>query len=140
MKIKVNILLFSYGAVTFAGFFCFLLGFFPLKTTLTTDKQSYVDERSSINFSEVSGFAYKKLIFILIDALRADFVFNISNENNINIETKMNFVANMVNEKHAAGFIARAHSPTVTLPRIKVNMYYMYCNHSCFRNSLLIFI
>ncbi|XP_055348353.1 GPI ethanolamine phosphate transferase 2-like [Paramacrobiotus metropolitanus] len=54
-----------------------------------------------------------KLVLILIDALRADFVFTVK------YEGSFGFVAEQMRNGKALGFIANARTPTVTLPRIK---------------------
>ena len=65
---------------------------------------------------------YSRLVFVLIDALRADFVLPGSVHN----LPKMEFLRNKILRNESYSFIAKAHPPTVTLPRIKV-MSIFYC-------------
>lgn len=53
---------------------------------------------------------YDKVVVVLIDALRTDFVYE---------QQHMPFVNNLLKQGAANGFIVRANPPTVTLPRIK---------------------
>lgn len=55
----------------------------------------------------------EKLVFIVIDALRADFIIN------DNLQTTMPFLHSLHKNHSACSFLAQAHTPTVTLPRIK---------------------
>ena len=52
-----------------------------------------------------------KIVLFLIDALRADFVYGNA--------TTIPFVQQKLEESLARGFIAKARTPTVTLPRLK---------------------
>lgn len=53
---------------------------------------------------------YNKTVLVLIDALRADFLFS--------PDTPMSMTKKLVSQNLA--LVAKAHTPTVTLPRIKV--------------------
>jgi ethanolaminephosphotransferase len=52
-----------------------------------------------------------RLVFIVIDALRSDFVFS--------PDSPMSFTKGLMKAGLAQGFIAKATTPTVTLPRLK---------------------
>lgn len=52
-----------------------------------------------------------RLVFIVIDALRADFVYSES--------SPMQFTKQLIETGQATAFIAKAAAPTVTLPRLK---------------------
>lgn len=56
---------------------------------------------------------YDRLVFVLIDALRADFVYG--------EHSKFAFLRQMINEQpeHTKSFVAKARPPTVTMPRLK---------------------
>ncbi|CAH7667168.1 alkaline-phosphatase-like protein [Phakopsora pachyrhizi] len=54
---------------------------------------------------------FDRLVFVLIDALRSDFMFG--------QHSHMNFTKSLVREGRALPFTALAQSPTVTLPRLK---------------------
>ena len=55
---------------------------------------------------------------MLIDALRADNVLPLINNGN----PSMPFLARAIQNKTGLGFLAKAHPPTVTMPRIKVGL------------------
>jgi ethanolaminephosphotransferase len=113
-----RILLFNMFIV-FVGFLTFLFGFFPVKNSQLSTSNGHVPANGSTTLKP----SYDRLIFILIDALRADFVFSsVSGVKPGSSVSKIESLRLMVEEKKAFGFIAKAHSPTVTLPRIKVQV------------------
>jgi len=57
--------------------------------------------------------SFDKLVVMLVDALRADFVYN-------HTSSEFKFARQLMAAGKAVPFAAAAHSPTVTLPRIKV--------------------
>lgn len=63
---------------------------------------------------------FDKLVFIVIDAFRSDFVNSIANDE---IKRKYNFsmpfVEKLIKERKGLSAIARAQTPTVTLPKLK---------------------
>ena len=69
-----------------------------------------------------------QIVFIVIDALRADFV--LPNDelstfglNLVADRPKIDYVTQLMKEgRDAVTFVAEAHAPTVTLPRIKVRI------------------
>lgn len=114
-----RILLFNMFVV-FVGFLTFLFGFFPVKNSqLSSTNNGHVPATGSTTLKP----SYDRLVFILIDALRADFVFSsVTGVKPGSGVSKIESLRLMVEEKEAFGFIAKAHSPTVTLPRIKVQV------------------
>ncbi|KAJ8099970.1 alkaline-phosphatase-like protein [Lipomyces tetrasporus] len=84
------------------GLLFFARGFFPYKPVF--HGYAPVDPDAPPAVSE-------KVIFMLVDALRSDFVF--SNE------SSMTFTQSLISSGNAIPFTARAAPPTVTLPRIK---------------------
>ncbi|KAH9460025.1 hypothetical protein MJO28_004313 [Puccinia striiformis f. sp. tritici] len=54
---------------------------------------------------------FDRLVFVLIDALRSDFMFG--------VDSKMNFSQSLVRTGKALPYTALAQAPTVTLPRLK---------------------
>lgn len=88
------------------SFFC--AGFFPQKKVLKGDAQ-FLIEPSLQNEAQP---AFKKLVLVVIDALRSDFLFEESN-------SRFSFVHQLLNEGSAWGFTAYSNPPTVTLPRLK---------------------
>lgn len=91
-----------------AGFILFCVGFFPQKNVLPGF--------NTIS-SEVSPFlldnnaSFDKFIFIVVDAMRSDFMFSNS--------SLMNFLQSLIRDGSGLPFTAYAHPPTVTLPRLK---------------------
>ncbi len=57
---------------------------------------------------------YGRLVVMLIDALRSDFVFGDA------YKRDMPYLRSLINKKETFSFMAKAHPPTVTMPRIKV--------------------
>lgn len=78
-------------------------GFFPQKKVL--DGHAELDQ---VNQQPV----FDKLVIVVIDALRSDFLFDES-------ISKFDFVHEKLNEGAAWGFTAYSNPPTVTLPRLK---------------------
>ncbi|ODV83429.1 hypothetical protein CANARDRAFT_30043 [[Candida] arabinofermentans NRRL YB-2248] len=97
-------------ALQFGSYLLFLKGFFPTKVLL-----SPVD---LVNFKSTPPAHYedpkpqfKKLVFMVVDALRADFMF--SND------SSMELTHQLLNDGYGVGFTAYSSPPTVTLPRLK---------------------
>ena len=90
----------------------YLHAFFPLKASL-----SGYAENKSVPFNNKtlaqSLPVFDKLVIVLIDALRSDFVFE---------KKGMVKVERIIADGRGVAFEAKAHPPTVTLPRIKVCM------------------
>jgi len=62
---------------------------------------------------------YERVVFVLIDALRADFV--LPNVGSAELP-RMKFLSQMVESGKTYSYLSRAHPPTVTMPRIKALM------------------
>ncbi|GBM66453.1 GPI ethanolamine phosphate transferase 2 [Araneus ventricosus] len=60
---------------------------------------------------------YERIVVIVIDALRADFIPSISFNSEFN--TTLPFTEALIKNKTAMSFIKKVHSPTVTMPRIR---------------------
>lgn len=78
-------------------------------------------ERIRINcLADESRPFFNKLVFIVIDAFRSDFVNSIAKDE---IKKKYNFsmpfVERLLNERRGLSAISRAQTPTVTLPKLK---------------------
>ena len=78
--------------------------------------QNFVFQKNSAEMKERLAFHYDRLVFVLIDALRSDFVLPFAKSD----LPQMKFVSGLVESGHALGLSAKAHPPTVTMPRIKV--------------------
>lgn len=89
-----------------AGTLVFFNAFFPPKAGFA--------QRISENLNENDaprGNPEFRTIIMLVDALRADFIYRNDSE--------FTFVNSYIKKNMAVPFITRAHPPTVTLPRIK---------------------
>ncbi|KAK9460790.1 alkaline-phosphatase-like protein [Lipomyces oligophaga] len=84
------------------GLLYFAKGFFPYKPVFHGYAPSEVETPAAV---------FDGVIFMLVDALRTDFVY--SNE------SSMHFTQSLIASGHAVPFTAIASPPTVTLPRIK---------------------
>ena len=73
---------------------------------------------------------YSRLIFVLIDALRSDFVLpvpwgeegtsSLADAMKTDLPSDMSYVKRAILDNEALAYLSRAHPPTVTMPRIKV--------------------
>ncbi|XP_022102881.1 GPI ethanolamine phosphate transferase 2-like isoform X2 [Acanthaster planci] len=113
----------------FLGVNIFLKGFFPVKKAVegyatfhylpnepygsaTTDEGFASDNEPDIGIAPVRP-VFGRLVVVLIDALRADFVFGERNHDH------MPYTRALLSRGATRSFLARAHPPTVTMPRIK---------------------
>ena len=90
----------------------YLNGFFPVKTSIP----GHAELRNftlSGKILSTPPTLFDKLVIVLIDALRADFILNGQNNS-------MPHVSEMIRDGRGIVFDVKAHPPTVTLPRIKV--------------------
>ncbi|KAJ2317513.1 major facilitator super transporter protein [Coemansia sp. RSA 2704] len=108
------------GALTFlllmelVGLGLFAKGFFPYKKTIP-GFASRADQPISMGRGlSVPPAQYDRLVLMVVDALRNDFVF--SNE------SAMAYTQDLLRSGQALGFTAKAQAPTVTMPRIKALM------------------
>ena len=116
------------------SFVVFLAGFFPMKVAIAgyatlrkneTEPQisSQQDDTERAPQEQITVKPlFQKMIFVLIDALRADFVLPTPGSD----LPRMEFVSRLVDNKETFSFLARAHAPTVTMPRIKVSVILIY--------------
>lgn len=88
--------------------FIFCCGFFPQKNVLKGDANFLLET----SLQQQSKPTFDKLVLIIIDALRSDFVFDQSMSN-------FTFVHSLINSGEAWGYTAFSNPPTVTLPRLK---------------------
>jgi len=110
----------SFGCILFI-YAIFLKSFFPARKSIAgfAEHADYVDfsddkvfNRSHSRINNQNVPIYNKLIIMLVDALRADFVFD--------AKSSMSHVKDLRREGKALSYIAKVHPPTVTLPRLKV--------------------
>ena len=88
--------------------FVFLTGFFPQKKILKGEGEF----QFNVELQNSTEPAFKKLVFIVIDALRSDFLYDEKS-------SKFHFLHSRLNVGEAWGFTAYSNPPTVTLPRLK---------------------
>ncbi|KAJ1905925.1 major facilitator super transporter protein [Coemansia sp. IMI 209127] len=103
--------------VELVGLGLFVKGFFPYKRSIPgfarpQDQPPDIGRIGALD-SEIAP-QYDRLVVMLVDALRNDFVFG----NN----SAMEFTQGLLREGQAVGFTAKALAPTVTMPRIKALM------------------
>lgn len=116
--------------VQFLGMLLFAYGYFTVDEKMLTESEvntlrlSLPEETqaqlASIQIKcspELSRPVFSKLIFIVIDALRADFIPNSSTS-----QFSMPFLENLLRTEAAVSMISEAQTPTVTMPRIKALM------------------
>ncbi|KAM5353787.1 hypothetical protein ACJ41O_000437 [Fusarium nematophilum] len=84
----------------------FATGFFPYKPFLPG-----LAEFEALDFGPPPDAPFDRLIFMVVDALRSDFVYS----DNSGFE----YVQSLIRDGSAMPFTANARSPTVTMPRIK---------------------
>lgn len=84
----------------------FCVGYFPRKPILNDTASFSADE-----VAKIKNPIFDKLVIVMIDALRSDFLYD-KNSNFKNLHE-------IYNQGHAMGFTAYANPPTVTLPRLK---------------------
>ncbi|KAG8353699.1 GPI ethanolamine phosphate transferase 2 [Fusarium venenatum] len=84
----------------------FALGFFPYKPFLPG-----LAEFESLDFGSPPNAPFDRLIFMVVDALRSDFVYSDT--------SGFSYVQSLIRDGSAMPFTANARSPTVTMPRIK---------------------
>ncbi|ANZ77985.1 BA75_04391T0 [Komagataella pastoris] len=102
---KVYLLLLLY-IVQCIGYIWFLKGFFPMKAVIQEEGDPHY-----IGNYQLPDPKFDKLIFMVVDALRSDFVFS--------DHSSMDFVHSLLNGGKALGYTAYSNPPTVTLPRLK---------------------
>uniref|UniRef100_A0A673WKC9 Phosphatidylinositol glycan anchor biosynthesis class G (EMM blood group) n=1 Tax=Salmo trutta TaxID=8032 RepID=A0A673WKC9_SALTR len=98
----------------------FLRGFFPLPIKSSCSSKSKLSDLpaepftgSSPNLSKVPDPLFMRVVIVLIDALREDFVFG------PNGRKYMPYTRHLVERGSTHSFVAKAKPPTVTMPRIK---------------------
>ncbi|CAG5992896.1 unnamed protein product [Menidia menidia] len=102
------------------GVALFLRGFFPVPVKSSVEAKSKLSDLpaeplagSSPNSSRLPQPLFRKLVIMLIDGLREDFVFG------PNGRLYMPYTRHLVERGSSLSFVAKARPPTVTMPRIK---------------------
>ncbi|KAF2868408.1 GPI ethanolamine phosphate transferas-like protein 2 [Massariosphaeria phaeospora] len=90
----------------------FATGFFPYKPFMpglaTYEELGW---RDTMGWKDVPAAPFDKVVFMVVDALRSDFVFG--------DQSGMRFVQSLIRDGTALPFTAHATSPTITMPRVK---------------------
>ncbi|XP_061542655.1 GPI ethanolamine phosphate transferase 2 [Phycodurus eques] len=101
------------------GVALFLRGFFPAPVKSLSSKSSLEDlpaeplSGGSPNASYLPRPLFGRLVIVLIDAMREDYVFGADGR------VHMPYTRHLVERGSTLSFVAKARSPTVTMPRIK---------------------
>ncbi|XP_034453592.1 GPI ethanolamine phosphate transferase 2 [Hippoglossus hippoglossus] len=102
------------------GFALFLRGFFPVPVKSSLSSKNKLSDLpaeplsgSSPNSSRLPQPLFKRVVIMLVDALREDFVFG------PNGRMYMPYTRHVVERSSSHSFVAKAKPPTVTMPRIK---------------------
>uniref|UniRef100_A0A3Q3H282 GPI ethanolamine phosphate transferase 2-like n=1 Tax=Labrus bergylta TaxID=56723 RepID=A0A3Q3H282_9LABR len=108
------------------GIALFLRGFFPVPVKSSVSSKNKLSDLpaepltgSTPNSSRLPQPLFKRVVVMLIDALREDFVFGPDGRR------YMPYTRHMVERGSSLSFVAKARPPTVTMPRIKVSC---HCN------------
>ncbi|XP_051715906.1 GPI ethanolamine phosphate transferase 2 [Ctenopharyngodon idella] len=98
----------------------FLRGFFPVPVKSSFSAKSKLSDfpaepqtGSALNSSRVPAPLFRRVVIVLIDALRQDFVFGSDGRR------FMPYTRHVLERGSSHSFIAKARPPTVTMPRIK---------------------
>ena len=83
-------------------------------TTITAHYTLAYVTGGSHNSSRLPQPLFKRVVIMLVDAMREDFVFV------VNGRTYMPYTRHLVERGSSLSFVAKARAPTVTMPRIKV--------------------
>lgn len=111
------------------GMALFLHGFFPSKHFKGQGAQRPEDEAPGTRPQQQGQLLPRflgKTVIVVIDALRADFVFDpvslapLGMGGQLREEARIGYLADLLSSGRAIGLVTQVSSPTVTLPRIKV--------------------
>ncbi|KAF2630219.1 alkaline phosphatase-like protein [Macroventuria anomochaeta] len=92
----------------------FATGFFPYKPFmpgLAEYEELKWEGNNATDSQQPPEAPFDKLVFMVVDALRSDFVYS--------KESGMSFVQSLIRDGTALPFTAHATSPTITMPRVK---------------------
>ncbi|KAM8909655.1 GPI ethanolamine phosphate transferase 2 isoform 5-T5 [Spinachia spinachia] len=121
MKVRSSIFASFILILEVVGVALFLRGFFPVPLKSSLSSKSKLSDLpaeplagSSPNNSRLPQPLFKRVVIMLVDALREDFVFG------PNGRRYMPYTRHLVERGSSHSFVAKARPPTVTMPRIKV--------------------
>eukprot|EP01114_Cavostelium_apophysatum_P013209 TRINITY_DN3141_c0_g1_i1.p1 TRINITY_DN3141_c0_g1~~TRINITY_DN3141_c0_g1_i1.p1 ORF type:complete len:632 (+),score=53.61 TRINITY_DN3141_c0_g1_i1:66-1961(+) len=95
----------------------FCLGFFPQRIALSSKATLDNLPPDPLGNVTIPESPFGKLIVMVVDALRSDFIF--PDFENVGSKSNFPFVRQLFQTNQIFPFIAKAHTPTVTLPRLK---------------------
>ncbi|ORZ04372.1 hypothetical protein BCR42DRAFT_497058 [Absidia repens] len=112
---QYRLYLYAVGVIQIIALCLFSIGFFPYKTYLPgfsspSDTPPFLQPSSDTSNSPLIEPEFDRLVFVVIDALRNDFIYQ---------DTGFKFVNSLIEKGTAIPFTAKATAPTVTMPRIK---------------------
>ncbi|KAG8594441.1 hypothetical protein GDO81_001205 [Engystomops pustulosus] len=122
MKVGASVLACCCLLIQVLGLALFLRGFFPLPVRSQARKSSISEipaepwAGKTSNWTQLPHPLFKKVVIVLIDALRQDFVFGVKGKEH------MRYVTQLIEKGSTLSYIAMATAPTVTMPRIKALM------------------
>ena len=137
-RYRTHIYLVSCIIALLAGYGIFLRGFLAFRATLpgvAFHNNTFI--LNSTGHSEVFNHSsvprkYGRLMFVLIDALRADFVLSLpwgevgqsglADVMRNDLPADLRYIKEKIDTDETLAYLARAHPPTVTMARIKVAM------------------
>ncbi|XP_045886634.1 GPI ethanolamine phosphate transferase 2 isoform X3 [Micropterus dolomieu] len=120
MKVRSSVFASFILILEVIGVALFLRGFFPVPVKSSLSSKSKLSDLpaepltgSSPNSSRLPQPLFKRVVIMLVDALREDFVFG------PNGRMYMPYTRHLVERGSSHSFVAKARPPTVTMPRIK---------------------
>ncbi|CAH2293106.1 GPI ethanolamine phosphate transferase 2 [Pelobates cultripes] len=122
MRVAFSLLVFSYLLIHAIGLILFLRGFFPVSVKSQSRKNTVSEipaepsAGTKSNWTHLPPPLFKKTVILLIDSLRQDFVFGLKGK------MHMPYMTQLLEKGTTHSFIAKAATPTVTMPRIKALM------------------
>ncbi|XP_075459810.1 GPI ethanolamine phosphate transferase 2, catalytic subunit isoform X4 [Ascaphus truei] len=122
MRVGSSVLASCCLLVQVLGLALFLRGFFPVpvrsqsRKTSTSETPPEPAAGTISNWTSLPPPLFKRVVILMIDALRQDFVFGSKGKQ------FMPYVTQLLEKGTTHGFIAKAMAPTVTMPRIKALM------------------
>uniref|UniRef100_U3JS33 Phosphatidylinositol glycan anchor biosynthesis class G (EMM blood group) n=1 Tax=Ficedula albicollis TaxID=59894 RepID=U3JS33_FICAL len=125
MRLRSGVFASSCLLVQALGVALFLRGFFPVPVRSVPRREARTDPPAEpaapgtgmvSNWTKIPPPLFKKVVIVLIDALRDDFVFGSKGKQ------FMPYTTQVVEKGTSYSFIAEAKPPTVTMPRIKALM------------------
>ncbi|XP_040273541.1 GPI ethanolamine phosphate transferase 2 [Bufo bufo] len=122
MKVGSAVLACCCLVIQVLGLALFLRGFFPVPVRSQARKSSLSEipaepwAGKTSNWTQLPHPLFKRVVILLIDALRQDFVFGVKGKEH------MPYITQLIEKGSTLSFIAEATAPTVTMPRIKALM------------------